>query len=306
MNRNLPVVLKLEGGLGNQLFQFAAGYYLAGKLGVDLEIDQYGLPMSSVRGEKTAGILEFDLVGNSPVSINLRSRQISKINAHLASKFLVFNKGLLKIHMHTSRPMRLSIFSESTDDVMLALRRPVKLHGNFQSWKIVSAATEYGFPKSLELVSKSLIWKRLRETYDIENSFAIHLRLGDDAINNFGYSQPSSHFYQSSLEILHKEFEFHKPVFIFSDEIEKAREYVSSHLRIQSPVFIDGHGSTSAEILYVMSKFAGIICANSTFSCWAGWSIGNKGGRVIVPVPFSDFDNKGSREFPNNWLRLKK
>jgi hypothetical protein len=33
------VVVKLEGGMGNQLFQYAAGRYLAQKLNAELKLD---------------------------------------------------------------------------------------------------------------------------------------------------------------------------------------------------------------------------------------------------------------------------
>lgn len=52
MSSEPPVILKLESGLGNQLFQFAAGFYLAAKLRSDLVVDQYSIPLSTHHGER--------------------------------------------------------------------------------------------------------------------------------------------------------------------------------------------------------------------------------------------------------------
>ena len=61
MTRTNQVILKLEGGLGNQLFQFAAGYYLAARIGGNLTIDQYSIPLTTVHGETGNGFESFNL-----------------------------------------------------------------------------------------------------------------------------------------------------------------------------------------------------------------------------------------------------
>ena len=55
-----PIIVKLEGGLGNQLFQLAAGYYAAAKLDSELHIDQYAIPLTTVHGETGSGFEPFE------------------------------------------------------------------------------------------------------------------------------------------------------------------------------------------------------------------------------------------------------
>ena len=59
MGKPNQVILKLEGGLGNQLFQFAAGYFLAVRNSSDLLVDQYSIPLTTVHGENEFGFGEF-------------------------------------------------------------------------------------------------------------------------------------------------------------------------------------------------------------------------------------------------------
>ena len=97
-----------------------------------------------------------------------------------------------------------------------------------------------------------------------------------------------------------------KDIYIFSDEIELARERFSSILGRKCNFVTPPATESAAQKQFLLSQFGGIICANSTFCSWAGWSISNNGGRVVVPMPFSDSMKRGSREFPSAWTKVSK
>ena len=59
--RRPSVTLKLEGGLGNQLYEYAAGFLLAARLNVDLRIDQFVIPLSTVHAETISSLTQFNL-----------------------------------------------------------------------------------------------------------------------------------------------------------------------------------------------------------------------------------------------------
>ena len=134
----------------------------------------------------------------------------------------------------------------------------------------------------------------------------IHLRLGSDAKENFGFSQPKPIYYLKALRELQGSSTDATNIVIFSDEPGLAKSYVRKYLDIKNPIFFPGNQFTPAENLYLMSQVNSLICANSTFSTWAGWSVGNRNGRVLIPVPFSDYHNMGSREFPRTWIQIGK
>jgi hypothetical protein len=170
----------------------------------------------------------------------------------------------------------------------------------------VEQAAKLGFPKILNLKSTKPQVMDTIMSLQTHDCVGLHLRLGVDAKNNIGYSQPGLNYYREAISLLAKlGFDTDK-ILIFSDEMELAKEFISNGLDVKNPIFVKSETFSPAENLFIMSTVGGLICANSTFSTWAGWSVGNKGGSVIVPIPFSDNHQMGSRKFPSSWIQLNK
>ena len=302
------VILKLEGGLGNQLFQFAAGYFLAAKIGGNLTIDQYSVPLTTVHGEMSNGFasLEFNHLPNGN-QIFICGRLPSNMEIKLARMKPLIKRFLLRIRMITSNPEKLPLFIEENDlgskEKFLEIRNSVKLHGNFQSWHIVERSAELGFPRVLKLKSVPN-WIKLLEI-DFKNSVVLHLRLGDDTKFNSNFKQPYREYYLAAIEILKFKTKAHN-VYVLSDDLQRSKVFLGIDFPHNVRFLNVPHNSTPLERMYFMSLFNGIACANSTFCGWAAWSISNSGGEVIVPVPYSEGPVLGSRDFPPNWIQLNK
>jgi len=302
------VILKLEGGLGNQLFQFAAGYFLAAKINGNLTVDQYSVPLTTVHGEYEYGFeaLDFDpLPSGSQIYV---SRKLpSKLAIWVAQKSPLVKRYLLKVRMFTSNHKKLELFIEENDLIskenFLGISHSVKLHGNFQSWDIVERAADFGFPRILKLRNTPGWIEKL--DIDFKDAVVLHLRLGDDTIFNAEFRQPSIKYYLAAVEIL-KSTTKTKEVYVLSDDLHRAQNFLGIGFPHTVKFLNMPHNSTPLERMYFMSLFAGIACANSTFCGWAAWSISNSGGAVIVPVPYSDGPVLGSRDFPANWIQLNK
>ena len=132
MTTERPVILKLEGGLGNQLFQFSAGFYLAAKLRRDLVIDQYSIPLSTHHGERRLGFAEF-VWPQLPAekSIRVLAWTPGPGATRIAKSSEPFKRVLIKSRMYTSNPHSLPLFSETNDIAdFLSLSESKKLHGN--------------------------------------------------------------------------------------------------------------------------------------------------------------------------------
>ena len=304
---NKPVTLKLEGGLGNQLFEFAAGYYLAAKLDTDLVLDQFGIPLTNHMREQGLGFGEYvwPLI-NGRNSLIALPDIMSANTVRLAKRYKLIEKGILKYRLNKSNIHRLPIYRETErDSDFFAIDQSVKLHGNFQSWKIVEEASKYGFPKVFSLNEQSKWVSKFLLSANLKNSLAIHFRLGQDAVDNLEFSQPDTAYYLRAIEMLSFATQMEN-VYIFSDEIELARRRFSSILGSKCNFVVPPAAESSAQKQFLLSQFGAIICANSTFCSWAGWSISNSGGRVVIPVPFSDSVKRGSREFPSAWTKLSK
>ncbi len=302
------VILKLEGGLGNQLFQFAAGYFLAAKLGRNLTIDQYSVPLTTVHGESGYGFeaLNFESLP-AAIRINVSGKLPGSMAIKLARKKPSIKRFLLKVRMLTSNSSRLPLFIEknelSSKENFLGICKSVKLHGNFQSWDIVERAAQLGFPRVLKL-KITPAWIRMFDV-DFENSVVLHLRLGDDTKINADFRQPNLEYYWAATKILKSKKET-RNVYVLSDDLQRARGFLGIDFPYVVKYLNVPHDSTPLERMYFMSLFSGIVCANSTFCGWAAWSISNSGGEVIVPVPYSDGPVLGSRDFPSNWIQLNK
>lgn len=304
---NKPVILKLEGGLGNQLFEFAAGYYLAAKLDTALILDQYGIPLTNHKREPGLSFGEYIwplINGKNDIETlpeTMNGRVVDFVKNHKT-----FERLVLKYRMHKSNIFHLPIFRETEYDAdFFQIAESVKLHGNFQSWRIVEEAAKYGFPKVFSIKKPSDWVSKFIQNNDLKNSLAIHFRLGQDAIDNVEFSQPSIDYYLRAVEYL--AFQSRKEnIFIFSDNIPLAKERYEKILG-RNCIYVNPPISESAaQKQFLLSQFGTIVCANSTFCSWAGWSISNNGGRVVVPIPFSDSVKRGSREFPAAWDKLSK
>lgn len=310
MKKSKPVILKLEGGLGNQLFELAAGYYVAAKLSADLYVDQYSIPLTTVHGETGVGFEPF----NTPLLRN--SRRIYLLPA-LPGKFIIYlarrnaflKRLAIKRRLFTSNPWGLKLFMESNDQELAGeifeIDEPLKLHGNFQSWEIVEKAAQFGFPRVLQLRDVPQWINEFGKVIDFKNSAVLHFRVGDDTRSNFNFKQPNINYYLEALKVINSKRTFTK-TFILSDDIFRVKEMFGSKLDSDFQYLEMPAASSPAERLYVLSLFGGIVCAKSTFCGWAAWSISNSGGEVVVPIPYSDGPVLGSRDFPPNWIKLDK
>ena len=310
MESDDPVVLKLEGGLGNQLFELAAGYYLAGKLARELQLDQFSIPLTTVHGETRNGFSPL-VFGSLP-----RGKKVVVLDAlpnkffiGLARRSLFVKRLLIRIRMSQSNPNNLDLFVETNEvtsiEDFFRIIKAVKLHGNFQSWNIVEKATSFGFPRVFRL-QKTPVWIReLKKEIDFESSIVLHFRVGDDTRTNYNFKQPDIKYYLNAVQILKSKSQVNR-IYILSDDIPRVKEmfggeFNASFRYLEMPI-----DSSPAERLFVLSLFGGIVCANSTFCGWAAWSIYNSGGHVVVPIPYSDGPVLGSRDFPSNWIQLDK
>ena len=310
MKRSNPIILKLEGGLGNQLFELAAGYYLAAKLDSDLHIDQYSIPLTTVHGETGSGYEPFESL-QLPKSLDVRllPELPRRFVIKLAKRSTFIKRIVTKIRILRSNPNKLELFLETNDvdstNQFFNIENPVKLHGNFQSWEIVERAAQFGFPRTFQL-RKTPHWIiDLARNLDFGNSLVLHFRVGDDTRTNYNFKQPDILYYLKAIDTLRLKKNF-TSTYILSDDVNRVKMMFGNKLDKGIRYLEMPDESSPAERLYVLSLFGGIVCANSTFCGWAAWSISNSGGEVVVPIPYSDGPVLGSRDFPYNWIKLDK
>ena len=102
-----------------------------------------------------------------------------------------------------------------------------------------------------------------------ESPIAVHVRLGDFLNLPEMYDVIKPSYYSNALEIL-RASNSSRPIHLFSDDPELAMSFLPKGIT-PSKVVEQEAGVKTAEILTLMSRYPDLICANSTFSWWAGY-----------------------------------
>lgn len=290
------VIIKITGGLGNQLFQFALGLALEETLGFQVKYD--------LSAYKIVGSRKFDLdkfVGNLKIAnseeIERNNNVIQKIKFQIF-QWVGFPFGLKGLNYYLERNFQY-------DANVFELANDVYLSGYWQSEK-------YFVNHRVKLLERIKIsdsqspenmkyLKRIRSS----NSVSIHVRRGDYVSNskaNSIYATCDLGYYEKAIQHLSAQFE-DLTFFVFSDDMEWVTTHFSKFERI---IFVNAnHGDTAFEDLKLMSNCKHNIIANSTFSWWAAWL--NQYERKVVIAPKSWYTQKwrnSANLVPADWYRL--
>ncbi|MEY4440678.1 MAG: hypothetical protein RLY49_304 [Candidatus Parcubacteria bacterium] len=284
------IITKLKGGLGNQLFQYAFGRYLAEKNKDILKLDIIGLQQNSKdtlrfylldKFNITSEIADYNEISPIKNPFGFLSKAFRFLKTKLLRKFYIrFEKHLLK------------------------LKGNIYLDGYFQSelyFKEIEPIIKKEF--TLKNPLSQLTQKIEEQIRNASASVSIHIRRGDyvtdpSAAKTHGtcnlnyYAQAIS---KVSSSIVNPTF------FIFSDDIE----WVKENLKVKSATYVSNPNLTEYEELILMSKCKHNIIANSTFSWWAAWLNSNPSKIVIAPKQWrKDIDSDKLQILPKTWIQI--
>lgn len=271
----------LAGGLGNQLFQYAAGRALSLQTGADLVLD-----LTFYREGRHRSFLLDQFSGPAAHSQFLRPKPIDRL-----ARAIGFPGRKMPVYKERSgRP----------DPGFLAIQPPVRLEGYFQSADYFEkfAATirqELAPPPATDPFSLSLA-----ET--MSGAAALHVRRGDYISNKKAaalYAECLPDYYAAAMEHLPSGTD----VVVFSDDIAWAKSHLpqSRHL-----IFVDdGSERKALDDLWLMSLASHHIIANSSFSWWGAWLATPGQGVTIAPLSwYRDKSADVSWMIPDGWIRL--
>jgi hypothetical protein len=314
MKKNLNIVLSLTGGLGNQLFQLAAGLYLS-KCNLLTVSTRYGRPRRNNEGQ--VEIFSFHLPSQVVIDKPGKSnRFISKVAGYLLRVGVVprkfenfsFFARLLRIlgfiAFSIERRQIIDVFYSKDigySDLRIKSTRTL-LFGYFQTFSWVSEPLVKQSMMSLHTRNGSEIVDKFKRLAEIEKPLVVHVRLGDYlAEKNFGV--PSKNYYEQGIDYILSIGKCSK-VWLFSDNIEMAQNYVvgnqNGHVRTFSP----SDFSTSVTFDIMRLGF-GYVIANSSFSWWAAYLCENSNVEVVAPDPWFVNIPEPKKLMPTNWKRLK-
>ena len=299
------ICVRLSGGLGNQMFQYACGRALAYRHKVKLLLDLSFLEKSELQSNYT--LRKYEL-GIFAVNAELRSKkELKKLNPSFYSRLYNRLCQHIELPMLFTPGVLIETKSHNYDKRVEKLSKNSVLIGCWQN--------ELYFKQIEEIISEDFKFKLHIDNKNAErvqrimksNSISIHIRRGDYVENpetNKKHGLCSLAYYKSAIRFISQKV--NSPVFfIFSDDLNWAKENLKLTF---SHEFVSGNiGDKSYMDMQLMSLCKHNIIANSTFSWWGAWL--NSNPQKIVIAPNQWFANK-TRSYqindliPEDWKRL--
>lgn len=286
MNR---VVVALDGGLGNQMFQYAAAKSVAVRVGMPLALDLRPLVQ---RGGRAYGLGDFSLGEDTELLTEgpppRRAGRLQRLFSHLTGGTQTFEES-----------------SFAYDERIGRLQAPVRLEGYFQSERYfaeIAGQIRRDFTPRADLLAEiDALALRLLPT---EPSISLHVRRGD-------YTSPAVMavhglldvaYYDRALRLVAERTGNTLPICVFTDDPSWVRENLTLP---ENANFVSEHTKSAIQDLILMSRCTHHITANSSFSWWGAWLNPNRHKIVVTPRewfrPASGLDTRDLR--PDGWLQ---
>jgi len=283
------------GGLGNQMFQYAAGRCLAHLHKTELKLDLSFLNKDP-QNKYTKRDYKLDV-------FNCKTEFAGETDI---SSFLPLDKGKITNTLMRKLPILYSkiVANESGHKFFkefYSFPGDVYLNGFWQS--------ENYFEPVADLIRNDFTLKEALHAGNLQlynritacNSLSLHVRRGDYVTNkesNSYHGTCSPDYYQRAIEYtrsLNKDLE----VFVFSDDIEWARENLITDLPVH---FVDGNNPGEVD-MHLMASCKHNIIANSSFSWWGAWINANPGKIVVAPQKWFSA-SEAPDIYPENWVKI--
>jgi hypothetical protein len=277
------IYTRIRGGLGNQMFQYAAARSLSKKYNTDLILNTeyfYNTPLKDVKRKYQLNVFNIDKNIKIEAKINPIIKFIQKI-------FLKFFGDKIQIFIA---------------NLILKIKLSVYLNGYFQNEKYFLDIREIlleEFTLNKEINEET---KKIKEVIEKSEAICLNVRRGDylrpDYLKIYGIC--SMEYYNQALEYIKDRVK--KPLIcIFSDD----PEWVKKEFKIDNVLFTDNRTISDYEQMYLMSLCKHNIIANSSFAWWGAWL--NQNPNKIVIGPKQWLVNKTSEEIdimPKDWIKI--
>ena len=290
LTRRIPVFF-LNGGIGNQLFGYAAGkaYSQINNTPVKFDLSDVGKGFTNHGSSIQVLSLEIEIAPSKSKFQRLTSRIFNKLNR------LFFKLTGIK-------PISINNYSSHEigyDAEILEKRFIRSARGYFQSWKFVEIAKEIFPPGDSILKTPSRWFSNMSGLAKIENPIMVHVRRGDYKKLSDTYGLLSAGYYVAALEKVRNVLPLN-PIWVFSDNIDEAKAILSPVFPIETNWVKPPLDSDPVESLVLMSFGAANIIGNSTFSWWSAML--NKNSVVTIsPQKWFKGMNDPKDLYPQSW-----
>jgi len=283
------------GGLGNQLFIYAAAKALSEKNGSTLVLDANGVGP----GKTNHGV---DILPYVPISDDVTfSSSYSPCNQFLRRTFLglihsKFTQGVL-LTGHFFRSSEVGFDSQLLDQPS-----SVYVEGYFQSWKYFKMLKDPEKLLNTKIDFGSEWFTRLRHDILSATPVVIHVRRGDYLSEGNRFGCLGVKYYLAALDALPSKFS-DSEVWMFTDSPDDVGDlkYLLERRRVR--VIRPPSNSHPMESLILMSQSKALVIGNSTFSFWAALLAGEKAS-VVAPAKWFKGMADPKDLLPETWARV--
>lgn len=273
-----PIVsVRLMGGLGNQMFQYAAGNALARRTGAPLRLDLSQFAQSGKRRYL------LDCFGvPAPISPE-RSPEADRGLAHALAVAACNKLGISTALLHGGWNVYVQP-GVHFDTAFDTLAPPVHLHGYFQSELFFRAIADDVRKLFTIRVPVSPGFEAARDKIAAADwPVSVHVRRGD-YISEPGtlavHGVCSEPYYGAAMSLVERLCGKAPTYFIFSDDRARAHELLGD---LKNAAYVGGDVERPWEDLALMAACRGHIIANSSLSWWGAWLDPRPEKLVVAP-----------------------
>ncbi len=293
------ILVKLNGGMGNQLFQYAMARRVSIKAGLPLYLDTQKFESCTLR--------KFALKHFNIDALFAKPEDKWRLHIHRKIDPIAFVHGLLDLKRPLHKRRIIRELSFRFEPSLLQIKTPAYLEGDWQSPKYFEDVEE---TIREDFTLKALPYGKTLETSHIirnaPDSISIHIRRGDlvsDPNTNQTHGTLPMEYYTEALASLAPKLE-EPTAFLFSDDPNWAIANFPAKGITLHPVDHNNEETAHFDLL-LMSQCQHHIIANSTFSWWAAWLCGHPEKTVHYPKNwFKDSPHDTTDLFPADWIRV--
>lgn len=283
----LNYTLRLQGGIGNQLFQYWAAYFLSQVHGRDLYIDtgEYNASFDFTLMKEIAHHLDF---------INLKPSRLERL---LQKRFMWPYLQRMRIYRETKLTYDPKFWAKSRDAQIIK--------GYFQSFRYF-LDPDWVIEETLGALSRSASEYNKSVLQENCNLVSVHIRRGDYVKNSQTlkyHGVCSDAYYLNAMQLI-KRIDADVKFVVFTNDIPYARQLFSDE-----PIYFAHEifkPSSDREEMYLMSKCKFNIISNSSFSWWSAYLNQSPGKIVIAPDEWYAFPFDSNDLLPVEWIKFSK
>lgn len=286
------IIANIAGGLGNQMFQYAAAYSLAQNKNFKLMLD---ISDFTKINNRTFQLKYFFNITNS-IATNKEVKSILGMR-----RFFLIRRILKKINKITPNLLieEPYIFNER----FLEVENSIYLQGYWQNYNYFLSYKKklQNIFKLKSLSSKDILFSD--HYLKMNNLTSVHIRKGDyiNKNNKNIFNQLGTKYYMDSISYIKNMVS--KPFFfIFSDDYNWVKDNIK--LPHNEYILMD-HSLDSLIDFKLMSLCQHHIIANSTFSWWPAWlKDENRGDIVIAPKKWLNTNLEPKGIIMPSWVQI--